>query len=111
MATQTKTATKAKATAKAVKSIELSEAGVLALAKFNKAKKAEARAKALKAEAQALLEAELGSSTQATVQGVVALKVVAGTNTSFDRELMAEVYPEAFEATLRSTSYTYIKTL
>jgi hypothetical protein len=45
------------------------------------------------------------------VEGIVVVKVVAGRNTHFDREMMKEIFPEAFEATLRSTEYTYLKTL
>lgn len=90
--------------------VELSEAGVKALKAFNKAKEAEAKAKANKAKAEAILRAELGEALTATIQGVAVASVIASKNTHFDRDLMREVYPEAFEATLRTTEYTYIKT-
>lgn len=90
--------------------VELSEAGVKALKAFNKAKASEARAKAVKAKAEAILRAELGEAVTATIQGVSVASVIASKNTHFDRDLMREVFPEAFEATLRTTEYTYIKT-
>jgi antitoxin (DNA-binding transcriptional repressor) of toxin-antitoxin stability system len=90
--------------------VELSEAGIKALKAFNKAKASEAKAKALKAKAEAILRAELGKAVTATIEGVAVASVVASKNTHFDRELMRDVFPEAFEATLRTTEYTYIKT-
>jgi hypothetical protein len=90
--------------------VELSEAGVKALKAFNKAKASEARAKASKAKAEAILRAELGEAAVATIQGIAVASVVASQNTHFDRDLMREVYPEAFSATLRVTKYDYIKT-
>jgi hypothetical protein len=90
--------------------VELSEAGVKALKAFNKAKASEAKAKATKAKAEAILRAELGKASVATIQGLAVASLVASKNTHFDRELMKSVYPEAFEATLRTTEYDYIKT-
>lgn len=90
--------------------VELSEAGVKALKAFNKAKATEAKAKATRAKAEAVLRAELGSALVATVDGLTVASVIASKNTSFDRDLMREVFPEAYEATLKTTEYTYIKT-
>jgi hypothetical protein len=101
VATKTQTATT---------SVELTAKGVKALKAFVKAKEAEAKAKALKAKAEAILRAELGEATKATFEGVAVASVVASVNTSFDRDLMREVYPEAFGACLKTTPYTYIKT-
>mgnify|MGYP000440983776 FL=1 len=91
--------------------VELSEAGVKALNAFNKAKQAEAKAKAAKAKAEALLRAELGEATEATVQGVVAVKVIASKTSSFDRKALLDLFPEAYGATYRETEYDYLKTL
>jgi len=110
MATQTKSKV-ANKTSKTAKAVELSEVGVKALADFNKAKAMADKAKALKAQAEAILEAELGKALEATVQGVVVAKVVAGKNSHFDRKTLLETYPEAFQATYKETPYTYIKTL
>lgn len=97
-------------TQKAITSVELTAKGVKALKAFTKAKEAEAKAKAAKAKAEAILRAELGEATKATIEGVAVASVVASVNTSFDRDLMRAVYPEAFGACLKSTPYTYIKT-
>lgn len=91
-------------------SVELTAKGVRALKAFTKAKEAEAKAKALKATAEAILRAELGEATKATIDGVAVASVIASANTSFDRDTMKALYPEAFTACLRTTQYTYIKT-
>ena len=100
-------------TAKVVSKVELSAKGVKALQAFNKAKEAEAKVKASKAKAEAILRAELGETpnTQATIQGVVVASVVGSRNTSFDREaLLAFLGQEKYDEFLRITEYTYIKT-
>jgi hypothetical protein len=96
---------------KTTKAIELSEVGANAVKAFNKAKQAEAKAKALKAQAEEIIRAELGQSVEGMIGGLVAVKVVAGSNTHFDRELLQTVYAEAYEATIRKTAYTFVKTL
>jgi hypothetical protein len=96
---------------KTVEGVELSAKAVKALSAFNKAKQAEAKAKALKAKAEAVLREALGEFQVGIVDGIVAVRVVHGSNTHFDRELMKSTYPEAFEATIRSTEYDYLKTL
>lgn len=98
-------------TNKAVEGVELSSKAVKALATFNKAKEAEAKAKALKAKAEAILREALGESKAGIVEGVVAVRVVSSQNTSFDRKLMKEAFKEAYDATLRTTEYDYLKTL
>ncbi len=97
--------------AKPSKSIELTPEARKALADFRKAKEAEAKAKEAKAEAEAQLRIALGDSIEGLVEGAVVVKVVAGRNTHFDREMLEQVYPEAFATTIRSTEYTYLKTL
>lgn len=92
-------------------SVELSPEGMALLTSFRNAKKAEAQAKEAKEQAELALRELLGNHTEATIQGAVVLKVVGGKNTHFDRELMKEIYPEAYQATLRETLYTYLKTL
>lgn len=111
MTVKATTAQKSKATKKVAKSIELDENALAILNAFRKAKEAEAKAKEAKAIAEAQLREILGEITEATVSGATVLKVVAGRNTHFDREMLEQVYPEAFNATIRSTSYTYLKTL
>jgi predicted phage-related endonuclease len=96
---------------KAVKDVELSETAKVALANFNKAKQAEAKAKELKAKAELELREALGSAVQGTIDGVVVIKVVSGTNSHFDRRELLERYPDAYYATYQETPYTYLKTL
>ncbi len=92
-------------------SVELSAEGKKALAAFREAKKAEALAKQQKEMAELALREALGDHKEATIEGAVVVKVVNGKNTHFDRELMKELYPEAYEATIRETLYDYLKTL
>lgn len=91
--------------------VELSAKAKKALAAFNKAKQAEAKAKALKAQAEAILREALGEAKAGAIDGVIAVRVVNGSNTHFDREMMKSLYPEVYEATIRSTDYDYLKTL
>jgi hypothetical protein len=98
-------------TNKTVEGVELSAKAVKALATFNKAKEAEAKAKVLKSKAEAILREALGEAKAGIVEGVVAVRVVSSRNTSFDRELMLANYPEAYEATLKTTEYDYLRTL
>ena len=102
---------KPKAKAKASKTLALTPEAMAILTAFNKAKVAEAKAKEAKALADAQLRELLGEAVEATLDGVVVLKVVSGTNTHFDRELLNQLAPEIYQATLRSTAYTYLKTL
>jgi hypothetical protein len=92
-------------------SVELSPEGVELLNAFRNAKKAETAAKEAKEQAELALREILGEQTEATVNGITVLKVVGGKNTHFDRKMLEEIYPEAFMATIRSTLYTYLKTL
>jgi hypothetical protein len=57
------------------------------------------------------LREALGSATEATINGMVVIKVQNGKNTHFDRKLMEEAFPEAYKATLRETLFTWLKTL
>lgn len=92
-------------------SVELSPEGKKALADFRNAKKAEALAKEQKEMAELALREALGDHKEGLVEGMVVVKVVNGKNTHFDRELMKEVFPEAYGATLRETLYDYLRTL
>jgi hypothetical protein len=104
-------ATKSNKVSKARKSIELTPEGRQALADFRKAKEAEAKAKKAKALAEAQLREALGNALEGLVEGAVVVKVVAGRNTHFDREALEEMFPEAYQATIRETLYDYLKTL
>lgn len=104
-------ATAVKSNKVATTKVELSKAGVRALVLFKKAKAMEAKAKEAKAKAEEVLRAELGEALEATVEGITALKVQGGVTTFFDREIMKSAYKEAYDATIRETKYTFLKTL
>jgi hypothetical protein len=103
---QTKKATKAVSV-----SLELSPEAQQILSQFRDAKKAEALAKEQKELAELALREVLGTHLEGTFNGAVVVKVVNGKNTHFDREMMKELFPEAYEATLKETLYNYLKTL
>lgn len=91
--------------------VELSAQAIKALATFAKAKEAEAKAKARKAKAEATLRKALGKALKGTIDGVAVVSVVSSKTTFFDREEMKKSFPEAYDATLRTTEYDYLKTL
>lgn len=80
-----------------------------ALKAFKEAKEAEASAKAKKAEAEKVLRDALGGAVQATISGVVAYKLVNGSNRHADLKELAKAFPEAYEATLRVSEYDFVK--
>ena len=80
-----------------------------ALKAFKEAKEAEASAKARKSEAEKVLRDALGGATQATIGGVVAYKLVNGSNSHADLKELAKAFPEAYEATLRVSKYDFVK--
>lgn len=99
-------------TNKSVEGVELSTKAVKALTAFNKAKEAEAKAKALKSKAEAIIREALGEAKAGIVEGVVAVRVVDGTNTSFDRVALADLLTESqYASVLKTTKYDYLKTL
>lgn len=81
-----------------------------AVAQFKEAKELEARAKAVKAEAEAILRASIaGKATAGSIGGVVAFKIVNGSNRHADLKALAVEFPEAFEAVVKTTDYDYVK--
>ena len=80
-----------------------------ALIKFQQAKEAEKQAKADKAEAEAILREALGDAKVANISGSKAYSLVSGSNRSADLTKLAEEFPEAYEAVIRTTTYDYIK--
>ena len=109
--TEVATSTTTSTTDKPAVSVELSPSARKALATFTRAKQAEAKAKARKARAEATLRKALGKSLKGTIDGVAVVSVVSSKTTFFDRDEMKASFPEAFEATLRTTEYDYLKTL
>lgn len=91
--------------------VELTSAGIAALEVFVAAKQAEKAAKAAKAEAEAILRDMLGDSVEATINGISALKVQFRTNSHIDKDTLKSAFPEAYEATLVTTPYTFLANL
>ena len=109
--TEVATSTTSTTTDKPAVAVELSPSARKALATFTRAKQAEAKAKARKAKAEATLRKALGKALKGTIDGVAVVSVVSSKTTYFDRDEMKASFPEAFEATLRTTEYDYLKTL
>jgi hypothetical protein len=82
-----------------------------ALADFIQAKADEKSAKERKAQAEAILRTALTEGkTQGFIGKVKAFALVNSKTTSFDREKLETMFPEAYEATLKTTEYDYIRT-
>ena len=82
-----------------------------ALAAFVMAKEAIKAYEDKKAEAELILRELLGDAEVAIIGGVERFKLAHSTNSKIDRKVLQELFPEAFEATLVKTPYTFIKTI
>ena len=82
-----------------------------ALAAFTFAKDAIKAYEEKKAEAELVLRELLGEADVAIIGGVERFKLAHSTNSKIDRKVLQELFPEAFEATLVKTPYTFIKTI
>ena len=90
---------------------ELSVEAQVALKQFADAKEAIKAFEAIKNEAEANLRIALGDAEVGTIDGKVALKVAKRTRKGTDAKLLAEKFPEAYEATLTSTDYSFLQNL
>jgi hypothetical protein len=83
-----------------------------AIAEFVQAKADEKSAKDRKAQAEQILREALSKVGKQVgyVGKTKAFSLVSSKNTSFDREMLETMFPEAFQATLRTTEYDYIRT-
>jgi hypothetical protein len=105
-------ATVAEVTVKPVPaSRELSNAGRKAAAELSKARADVKAAKERAEAAEAVILAELDGARKGTVGGMTVVRLQAGSNSHFDRDVLATAYPEAFTAALRKTTYDSIRTL
>ena len=91
--------------------VELSTEAQKALADFANAKEAIKAFEELKATAEAIIREALGNAEAGFVDGKVAVKVASRTRKGTDGKLLAEKFPEAYEATLTSTAYTFLQNL
>jgi hypothetical protein len=79
-----------------------------AFAAFNALKAAQKVLDEQKAAAEAALREILGDAEVVAVEGEDIFKLAHRTNSSVDRETLQKVFPEAYEATLKKTPYTFI---
>jgi hypothetical protein len=61
-----------------------------------------------KAAAEATLREILGDAETVAVEGEEIFKLAHRVNTSIDKKKLIEVFPEAYDATLKQTPYTFI---
>lgn len=101
------------------KSVELDEAGRKALAEFQKASKAKARAEARADKAKAILReqyvtaevtatGELSGVTSATIDGLTVLKLQKGSTSRLDMDTVLNANPELFDKAFRKTNYAKV---
>ena len=82
-----------------------------ALAKFIAAKEAIKVLEAQKEEAEEALRELLGTAEVGVIRGVERFRLTHSSNSKIDRKALQAGWPDAYEATLVSTPYDYIKTL
>lgn len=75
---------------------------------FNALKAAQKVLDEQKAAAEATLREILGNAEVVAVDGEEIYKLAHRTNTSIDKKKLHEVFPEAYEATLKQTPYNFI---
>lgn len=80
-----------------------------AIAQFREAKALEAQAKALKAEAEAVLRLAIEGAKAGSVGGVIAFKIIEGSNRHADLKKLAEEFPAVYEAVVKVTDYDFVK--
>lgn len=91
--------------------VELTAEAQKALADFALAKATIKALEAQKDEAEAIIREALGNAQAGTVAGKVAVKVAQRTRKGTDTKTLAEKFPEAYEATLTQTDYTFLQNL
>jgi hypothetical protein len=114
MASTVITETKVSTVTKVTDKVDLTTQAAVAekaLAAFTFAKDAIKAYEEKKAEAELVLRELLGNADIAVIGGVERFKLAHSTNSKIDRKVLQELFPEAFEATLVKTPYTFIKTI
>jgi predicted phage-related endonuclease len=91
--------------------VELNAKAQKALADFSMAKATIKALEAQKDEAEAILREVLGNAEAGMVNGKVAVKVAQRVRKGTDAKVLAEKFPEAYEATLTSTAYSFLQNL
>lgn len=91
--------------------VELSTEAQKALADFAMAKATIKALEEQKDKAEAILREALGNAENGMVNGKVAVKVAHRTRKGTDSKSLAEKFPEAYEATLTQTEYSFLQNL
>lgn len=79
-----------------------------AITAFAQAKKDIKVLEAKKAEAEQKIREALGQATEGYINGVKRVSILSRVLKKIDRKLLQEAYPEAYEASLATTSYTVV---
>jgi predicted phage-related endonuclease len=90
--------------------VELGVSAEALLVEFNNVKDALKRLEAVKATLDEKLRNSLGDATIGLINGIERVKVSTRTRTGVDTAVLAAAFPEAFEATKTSTTYTVLTT-
>ena len=90
---------------------ELSAEAQVALKQFADAKEAIKAFEAQKDQAEAILREALGNAEVGKIDGVSVVKVAKRERKGTDAKVLAEKFPEAYEATLTVTAYTFLQNL
>ena len=88
----------------------LEKASEQLLISFNDTKAAIKELEAKKAELEAQIRELLGDAKKATIDGVVRVTISDRTRSGVNTELLKAAFPEAFEATQTSTTYSVLTT-
>jgi hypothetical protein len=91
--------------------VKIGKRGIEAVRAFKAAAEAVKAAAAQKAEAEKVIREILGEATTGSFNGVVAVKVIASHNSSIDQKTLLAAFPEAYAATHKETTYSFIKAL
>jgi predicted transcriptional regulator len=83
-------------------------AAEIAISEFNAAKAAIKAFEAKKAEAEQKLRGMLGDATKGSINGVVRVRIQHRNMSKIDREALKAAFPEAHDATLKTSSYTVL---
>ena len=87
--------------------VTLSPEAQRAVTALETARKMVAEAKRIEDQAKAVINAELTEGALGTdTNGTVIVERTIATNGSFDRKALETLYPEAYNATYRTTTYT-----
>lgn len=89
--------------------VELGKDIEQAIALFNDAKEAIRTLEKQKKEAEAIIKEAMGEATIGLIDGVERVKISYTTRTDLDKAKVQEVYPEAYETCLKTTTFPVVK--